>query len=75
MSTPMSVTEVAAQIDPHEARIAVARVMAALGREFDWNSDTFEGIAVAVVGLAARSGLPSVADQDDGAIEFWQRIA
>ena len=75
MNAPMSIAEVAAKIDPDDARTAIARVMVALGSEFDWNSDTFDPIAGAVLGLAARAGLPSVADQDEAAIDFWQAIA
>lgn len=70
----MNLSEVAAKIDPNEARIAVAKVMAALGGQFDWNSDTLEWVADAVCGLAVRSGLPSVADQDDAAVEFWKNV-
>lgn len=70
---PVGVADVAARIDPDKARLAVARMCAALGAELDWGSDTLEAIAEAVT-PAAPNGFPSFTDQDDDAIEFWQNV-
>lgn len=70
----VNLSEVAAKIDPDEARFAVAKVMAALGCQTDWNSETLDWVADAVGGLAARTGLPDIFDQDDAAVEFWKGV-
>ena len=67
----MLITEIAARIPADTAQLAVARVLAALGSESDWSSDTLDAIAAAVA-PAHPDGLPSVFDQDDAAVEFWQ---
>jgi len=36
-----TIADVAARLDPRKAQTTVARIMAVLGRELDWNSDTF----------------------------------
>lgn len=72
-SGPVDIADIAARIDPDKARLAVARMCAALGAELDWGSDTLEAIAEAVT-PAAPNGFPSFTDQDDDAIEFWQNV-
>lgn len=73
LSGPVDIAEIAARVDPDKARLAVARMCAALGAEFDWGSDTLSAIAEAVT-PAAPNGFPSFTDQADDAIEFWQNV-
>lgn len=69
----MLITEIAARIPAEVAQLAVARVLTALGSETDWSSDTLDEIATAVA-PAHPAGLPSVFDQDDDAVTFWQEV-
>jgi hypothetical protein len=72
----MDVNDVARQIDPAKAQLAVARLCVALGRKFDWNSDTFDDIAGALA-PAVPEGLPPIMGQDeeDGeSFVFWQNV-
>jgi len=69
----MRIQEIAAMIPPHEAQLAVAKVFVALGSQFDWNSDTLDQVAEGVAG-AHPQGLPSVFDQDDEAVKFWDEV-
>jgi len=73
LSGPVGIADVAARIDPGKARLAVARMCAALGAELDWGSDTLEAVAEAVR-PAAPNGFPSFTDQDDDAVDFWQNV-
>lgn len=72
----MDINDVAAQIDPVKAQLAVARLCVALGREFDWSSDTFDDIAGALA-PAVPETFPPIMGQDDGDDEsfaFWQNV-
>lgn len=69
----MQITDIAARIPAGAAQLAVARVLVALGSEFDWNSDTLDGV-VQAVGPCVPAGLPAVFDQDEDAIAFWQEV-
>lgn len=72
----MDINDVAAQVDPGKAQLAVARLCVALGRELDWDSDTFDDIAAAI-GPAVPQGLPPIMgqDQDDDApFAFWRNV-
>lgn len=72
----MDVNDVAAQIDPVKAQLAVARLCVALGRKLDWNSDTFDDIAGALA-PAVPEGLPPIMGQDeddDESFAFWQQV-
>ncbi len=71
---PADLDAVAAQVDPIKARYAVARVCAALGCQFDWNPDTLDWVAEAVV-PAAPGHCPPFLDQNPKAVIFWQNIA
>ena len=71
-----TIQSIAAQIPAGQAQIAVAKVMAALGCQFDWNSDTLDWVAEAIKPVAdSLRGVPDCMDQDDAAVEFWQSIA
>lgn len=69
----MRIDEIAALIPADDARIAVARVLAALGSATDWGADTLDYIATAVAPLRPEE-LPPVFDQDDSALDFWQEV-
>ncbi|QGJ97362.1 hypothetical protein PBI_ISCA_82 [Mycobacterium phage Isca] len=69
----MSIEDIAALIPADKAQLAVARVIAALGSQFDWDSDTLDGVANAVKDVVPAE-IPSPFDQDDEAIEFWQEV-
>ncbi len=74
--TRMDINNIAAQIDPSKAQLAIARLCVALGREFDWNSDTFNDIAAAVR-PAVPEGLPPIMGQDEddeAAFAFWRNV-
>lgn len=69
----ITVEDVAALVDPAAAQLAVARAMAAFGAELEWDSETIEYVADAVR-PAFPKDLPSVFDQDDAAVEFWESL-
>lgn len=72
----MDINDVAAQVDPGKAQLAVARLCVALGREFDWNSGTFNDIRDALL-PAVPEGLPPAVNQDeddDAAADFWRNV-
>ncbi|AZS12049.1 hypothetical protein SEA_ZETZY_79 [Mycobacterium phage Zetzy] len=69
----MNIRDIAALIPPDKAQLAVARVIAALGSQYDWNADTLDGVAEAVKSVVPEQ-VPSPFDQDDEAIEFWQEV-
>lgn len=60
-------------IDPDKARLAVADAMVAMGREQDWDSETIEHVASAL-SSAFPDSVPSVFDQNDDAVDFWQSV-
>lgn len=70
-----TIDSIAAMIPPHEAQIAVAKVLAALGGQFGWNSDTTANVADAVAGLSQYlPGIPPYIEQDEGAVDFWRNL-
>jgi hypothetical protein len=69
----MQIHEVAAQIPAATAQLAVANVLAVLGSRDEWNSDTLDDVAAAVA-IAHPKGLPSIFDQDDDAVAFWEKM-
>ncbi|ALF00963.1 hypothetical protein SEA_SERENITY_96 [Mycobacterium phage Serenity] len=69
----MDIREIAARIPADKAQLAVARVFVALGSQFDWDSGTLDHVAEAVAS-AHPQGLPSVFDQDEAAVEFWENV-
>ncbi len=70
-----TIGSIAAMIPPHEAQIAVAKVLAALGSQLDWNSDTTSNVASAVDDVGQYlPGVPSYFNQDDEAVAFWQNL-
>ncbi|AXH70525.1 hypothetical protein HOT75_gp139 [Gordonia phage Daredevil] len=68
----MNIREIAAQIDPTEAQLAVAKIMHSLGSVYDWSADQLEYIAMALP--AAPDGVADYTDQDDAALAFWQGV-
>lgn len=68
------IEDVAKLIPPDTAQRVAAKVMAALGSQLDWNSDTLEWVAEAMKPLDGIGGTPRFMDQDDDAIEFWQNL-
>lgn len=69
----MRIEELAARITARDAQLAVARVLAVLGSEFDWNADTLDQIVTAI-GPAIPAGVPSCFDQSDDDITFWRGL-
>lgn len=69
-----NIQEVAGKISPAAAQIALARVFAALGSEYDWDSRTLDAI-VEAISFAHPEGCPSAWDQDEKAIAFWREVA
>ncbi|MEB3023367.1 MULTISPECIES: hypothetical protein [Mycolicibacter] len=70
-----SIESIAAMIPPHAAQLAVANVLAALGSQLDWNSDTTSNVANAVASISQYlPDVPSYFDQNDAAVEFWQNL-
>lgn len=69
-----SVTSIAAQIPAEAAQLALATIMAAMGREFDYDSDLWAKVAAPVMRVAEMAGLPAVGDQDDEAYDFWSSV-
>ena len=71
----MDINDVAAQIDPAKAQLAVARLCVALGREFEWNSRTFNDIREAVVPAAPKELPPITGEEEDlDALAFWRSV-
>lgn len=70
---PKSIRGVAALIDPDRARLAVAKAMACMGSEQEWDSEMIEWVAEALKS-AFPQGLPSVFDQDEHAAEYWEGL-
>lgn len=70
----MHISEIAARIPARDAQLAVARVLAVLGSEFDWNSATLDDIVTAI-SPAIPTGLPSCFDQSDDDISFWRGVS
>lgn len=70
----MNIRKIAAQVDPVAAQMAIARAMVALGSESNWDSETIEHVCSAI-SPAFPSGLPSVFNQDDGAVDFWASLS
>ena len=68
------VKDVAALIDPAKAQTAVLRAMAVLGSSDSWGGDELTAISVILVLLQAGTDFPSIADQDNDAIRFWEAI-
>lgn len=68
------IEDVARLIPADKAQLAIARVMAALGSQFDWNADTLDWVADAVRTFNRIGGLPTFIEQDDDAILFWQNL-
>jgi len=69
----MRVNEIAERIPADAAQLAVARILAILGSQFDWDSSTLDYVAEAVAPSIPR-GVPSVFDQDGDAVVFWQEV-
>ncbi|ORW08123.1 MULTISPECIES: hypothetical protein [Mycolicibacter] len=70
-----TIGSIAAMIPPHEAQLAVAKVLAALGGQFDWDSDTTANVADAVAHIGQYlPGVPSYFNQNDEAVTFWQNL-
>lgn len=67
----MDIKDIAAQIEPTEAQLAVAKVMRILGRVEDWTPDQLDYIAIALTDLRPQA-IPSFVDQSEAAVEFWQ---
>ncbi|HJT94050.1 MAG TPA: hypothetical protein VJ777_19310, partial [Mycobacterium sp.] len=65
--------DIAAMVDPAKAQRAIADVMACLGMDSEWGSETIEHVASAAKS-AFPEGLPSVFDQDDDAVSFWSSL-
>ena len=74
MST--NITTIAAQIPSATAQRAVARIMAALGSQSEWNYDTLDSVAEAVrpVMVDMQGLVPSVFDQSPAATQFWEAV-
>jgi hypothetical protein len=69
----MQIHEVAEQIPAATAKLAIANVLAVLGSQSDWSADTLDDVAAAVA-AAHPKGLPSIFDQDDEAVAFWEKL-
>lgn len=69
-----SIASIAAQIPAEAAQLALATIMAAMGREFDYDSDLWGKVAPPVMRIAEMAGLPPVGDQDDQAHAFWASV-
>lgn len=67
------IDKIAAQLDPQKAQTACAHILAALGGYVEWSSDHLEWIADAMKPVHQGTGLPAYTDQDDDAVEFWER--
>ncbi len=68
------IADIAAQLDPQKAQTACAKILAALGGHEQWSPDHLEWIADALRPVHAGTGLPAYSDQDEAAIEFWERL-
>lgn len=66
------ITELASRIDPDLAQRTVAKIMRALGHQFDWGSDTLDEIARTMP--SHIDGVPDFCDQDDDAEKFWSNL-
>jgi hypothetical protein len=70
----MDINEIAGQVDPAKAQLAIARAMVAFGSEPIWDSETIEHVSYAL-SPAFPTGLPPVFDEEDeAAAEFWQNV-
>ena len=69
----MEIHEVADRIPAATAKLAVAQVLAVLGSRSDWSADTLDDVAAAVA-AAHPKGLPSIFDQGDAAVAFWEKL-
>lgn len=68
----VELADVAAQIDPAVAQLALAEVMAVLGSAPRWSYDVFETVTD-VVKRVQVTGLPRI--DDHAALQFWEQLA
>ncbi|ROZ88062.1 hypothetical protein [Gordonia sp. OPL2] len=71
----VSVGDIADQIPAWAAQMACAAMMATLGGQAEWSSETVEWVAAHLVAIAPAS-VPTFTESagDSGAVEFWQNI-
>lgn len=70
-ATIENIRDVARKIDPWAAQVALATIFTILGSEEDWGSDQLQDIGAICTDLQKETILPSIGDQDDAALEFW----
>ncbi|MCV6988694.1 hypothetical protein H7I87_00480 [Mycobacterium timonense] len=71
--TEATIHAVARMIDPAAAQLAVASAFSTLGSLAEWDSETIEWVTQDLL-RAFPTGLPTVTDQDEAALEFWQAV-
>lgn len=70
----MDIIGVANRINSRRAQLALAQIMAALGAYENWSPAHLEWIADHATMAWTGTGLPSIADQDGDAVEFWKGV-
>lgn len=68
----MSTSQIADQIDPRAAQVAVARIITTLAADLDLG-ETVAAVCETINPIHKRSGLPSIFNQSDEDREFWAR--
>lgn len=69
-----SVAAIASQLDPQQAREAMAAILVALGRHKSWNADTFMAVTHAIETTGVAANLPAAFDQSDSDADYWDRV-
>ncbi|OLT46665.1 hypothetical protein BJF87_22360 [Gordonia sp. CNJ-863] len=72
----VSVGDIADQIPARDAQMACAAMMATLGGQDEWSSETIEWVAAHLVAIAPAS-VPTFTESgtgDGSAVQFWQNI-
>lgn len=76
----MTIEKLADLIPARTAQITCATLLAALGSQYEWNSDTMSSVSEAaheINRISVEAGLPSIYeqnDEDDSAEQFWQDL-